>query len=704
VVKKITKLTGNVIASVAKQSSRLIFPMLVISLLLTNPTHALETASTTHTIKLNIYDSTSLITILDFCDQVKADQEENNTYTEESYDALMEECDGGRTVLECLETALDASKCEDPDEKTEDIEDAIENLEPLPPTGEDPESGDPTTPTTPTTPRPDNKALPPNTGSTWYTTILGKDYAIPVVSFVILSIAMLSGITLTIFLIRRHIKDKGIGRVKISNPWSKDSYKAIYQKNLVNKHEDDPLTEIIDVSNIVKKYRIKYVLWHTVPVLAIVGAFIALVLVTSPTTARGQSEYADITLTAVGGNTLTIVNVDKATAGDPVTRDTGILAINTDIHNGGLIDSEGGVYAKYTAHSTMPPNMSLTTQQTTPANNPLPNVTLTNTDQLIIPSVFDSTDIDGENTFAHMVAMTLSDVSDIPTGSYVIELIYTLTANEPISEPPIIPITPLTTGCGAMGNNMGRVESMQTFVDTWDIYDYGVATDSRNGQDYYICKLPDEHVWMLNNLKISLFDVADNPELSNAGINISALETQTVPSTSGSSYDQPLYYDPPGSTSDITDETFYGYLYNWCAATGGTTTTCKAGAVPDNATTDICPANWRLPMVRLANEFAWLNAKMNNPSATAPHGTSSDSSYVENWQFTGPFQGVFSGRWSGDVFNSQGTHGDFWSSNRDSQGFALYLGFSSSVVDSVDSGTGGTRTHGYAIRCLLGNY
>ena len=673
-VKKITKTIGNIIASAAKQSSSnvipsvaegsilkidsstalrsarndrvedtrrndklgilflLFLPMVAISLLLTTPTYALETASTNHTIKLNVYDSTSLITILDYCDQVKADQEANGTYTSESYERLMQECEGGRNTLECLETAIDVSECNDP-EDTEDIEDAIEQLE----IAEKPGG--------PTTPRPGGKSLPPNTGSTWYTTIFGKHYAIPLFPFIMLSIATLAGIGLTIFLIRRHIKKNGIviarsettkqssvrakvsgllrfarndegsgrndERVRISNPWNKDSYKVTYQQKLIKKHEDDPLTEILDVSQIVKKYRIKYVLWHTVPVIAIVGAFVALVLTTAPT--HAESEYADISLTTIGDATLTMINVDKATSGNTTTRGTSITAINTDIHDGGVIDEEGGVYAKYDAPTELTPNLTLTAEQETPGGTMLASVELSGTDQLIIPAEFDSTDIDGENTFAHTVTLTLSDIADIASGAYTIELTYTITANEPPPEPPM---GSFDTGCGEhhngdYSNYKGYVGSMQEFVDTWEIYDYGIATDERNDQDYYICKLPDENVWMLNNLKISLYDVGDNPELSNPGINEDGLKTQTAPDNAGSTtYTEPRYYDPPGSTNDITSNTFYGYLYNWCAATAagfmaGVGTCTASGTMPDDATTDICPANWRLPTGGNEGEFAW---------------------------------------------------------------------------------------------------
>ena len=712
----------------------------------------IETSATvSHTLKLNVYDSTSLVTMIETCDSIRADQTKNNTYTKETYEELMKACNEAEQTLDCINEALqnntDVSECGDPETKKEEVEDILKQL-------------------VPTNPR-DPRLLPPNTDTnTWNLTLFGKTYAIPLLPFITLSIATIAGIVLTIFLIRRHIKKNGIRisrlsfrfpylssraqprdlfsqgtttridssttlrsarndrgdatahrndgeRVKIANPWSKDSYKVIYQQNLVDKHKDDPLTEILDVSQIVKKYRIKYVLWHTVPVLAIVGAFVALVLTTAPT--QAISDYADISLTTIGGATTTIINVDKASAGNTNSYGTSIQAINTDIHDGGLIDEEGGVYAKYDAPTELTANLTLTAEQSTPApaNNPLPNVTLTESTitnpngPLIIPAEFDSTNIDGENTFAHTVTLTLSDIADIVGGSYTIELTYTLTAEEPAPEPVIsylkqvVENNDITTMQGLTGT--------QCAIAEWDDDNNGIndnntviLTDERNDQDYMVRKMPDDNCWMITNLKISLADVADNPSLSNPGINTTTLATQTAPSTSGTSYTDPRYYDPPGSTNNITDETFYGYLYNWCAATGGTSTTCTAsGTMPDDATTDICPANWRLPTGGLTGEFAWLNAKMNNLAAIAP-STTTGAGYTENWQFTGPFRGVFSGGWIGS-FGYQGTLGSFWSSSRNSSSsgaFGLYF----SSTSYVNPGYNVNRSNGYGVRCLLGTY
>ena len=407
-------------------------------------------ATASHTLQLNIYDSTNISTLTKTCDDIRAEQAANGTYTQESYDALMEACEEAEDVLNCIEQAMlnntDASECGDPDD-TEDIEDAMEKLEPVD------KPGNP--------PRPGGKALPPNTGSTWYTTIFGKDYAIPIVPFVILSIATLAGIGLTVFLTRRRITKQGISGIKIPNPWSRNSYELVYERKLAKKHADDPLTEIIDVSNIVRKYRIKYTLWHTVPTLAIVFAFFTLIITTAPTMA--DSEYADISLSTIDSSSTTILNIDKATVGNAFNATANITAINTDIHDGGNVDMDGGVYAKYVAKPlpgqssgdfmAVSDNMTLNATQTTPGGMGLSSVDLSGSDQLIVPSNFVDGDLNDDNVFPHALNMSLDNIEDIPVGIYNFDIEYLLTAKEPVFKP-------VTTGTwNSYGNFIALIHS-----------------------------------------------------------------------------------------------------------------------------------------------------------------------------------------------------------------------------------------------------
>lgn len=224
------------------------------------------------------------------------------------------------------------------------------------------------------------------------------------------------------------------------------------------------------------------------------------------------------------------------------------------------------------------------------------------------------------------------------------------------------------------------------------------VTDNRGGttRTYEIAKLADDNCWMLTNLKLG--STTGTITLTPADSNVASNFTLPQLATSGATdYDNPQAIGPiPGDTS--SGATNYGYLYNWPAATAGATrTTNPAGS--GNAAHSICPANWRLPAGGGTGEFAWLNAKMNNPSASAP-STATGTGYYQNWQNNGLFKGVFSGYWGGS-FGFQGDAGFLWSASAEpgNPDYAFYAYFGPGYVYP---GTGvGDRGHGFGVRCLL---
>jgi uncharacterized protein (TIGR02145 family) len=229
--------------------------------------------------------------------------------------------------------------------------------------------------------------------------------------------------------------------------------------------------------------------------------------------------------------------------------------------------------------------------------------------------------------------------------------------------------------------------------------------DPRNNQSYQVAKLADNNCWMLNNLKITPQDVASAAAgLNNPGVNNAVL---TTAASDAPSEDTPKWYAPSGSNNN-TDPTFYGYLYNWCAATGATAATCTPVDVqPADATTDICPANWRLPKggeeKDVDNEFSVLNARMagfvNNQDATY---LNDPTAYQDNWLHSGPFQGVLSGGWFNffNDFEAQDTDTLLWSSSSypNEPYLASYVTFNKSEIQLNDYN--GLRDYGMAIRCM----
>ncbi len=221
-------------------------------------------------------------------------------------------------------------------------------------------------------------------------------------------------------------------------------------------------------------------------------------------------------------------------------------------------------------------------------------------------------------------------------------------------------------------------------------------TDPRGTpQTYQVAKLADDNCWMIDNLKLgsTTSTITLTPSDSNVASNFTLPQLTTSGATD---YDNPgAYGSVPGDTGSGT--TNYGYLYNWSAATAGESRATKP-AGSGNASHDICPANWRLPTGGNTGEFAWLNAKMNNPSASAP-STSGGSGFYQNWHNIGPFKGVFSGSWYGSFYD-QGSNGYFWSSSAHASN-ANHAHSANFIATYVYSNNSDVRNIGFGVRCLL---
>lgn len=225
-------------------------------------------------------------------------------------------------------------------------------------------------------------------------------------------------------------------------------------------------------------------------------------------------------------------------------------------------------------------------------------------------------------------------------------------------------------------------------------------TDSRGGttRTYDVAKLADGNCWMLTNLKLGSTSgpITLTPSDSNVASNFTLPQ---VIATGWSNADTPVASGPvPGDTG--SGATNYGYLYNWSAATAGESrTTSPAGS--DNAPYSICPAGWRLPTGDPTGEFAWLNAKMNNPAAAYP-STAHGTDYYPNWHYSGPFRGSLSGYWGGS-FQQAGTFGYLWSASTHVSlaDYAYSIGITTSNPHLTAIIGANSRGLNYGVRCLL---
>jgi uncharacterized protein (TIGR02145 family) len=298
-------------------------------------------------------------------------------------------------------------------------------------------------------------------------------------------------------------------------------------------------------------------------------------------------------------------------------------------------------------------------------------------------------------------------------GEYKTTITYS-SIGEEIPPPPEVACVSGSKYKGRLGN----IINAATATVSWAVGDTGIATDTRNSQDYCIGKLADGNIWMLNNLKLGS---ASAIALKSDDTNLPSGVTFNLPAltkTDSYAYDQPYIYadDFDGganksATTDINSPDFYGYYYNWCAAKVGQTESCTDQNVVSTFTApDICPANWRMPIGGdvgdIDNEFDVLNAKMagfadNQGEYLSEYGDylSFDRPiYADNFEFTGPFRGVLAGsRYDGQwLFMDDGYVWSASPASTEQYAYLLYLG-----NGDVGPGTYWSRQLGLSVRCLL---
>jgi uncharacterized protein (TIGR02145 family) len=268
---------------------------------------------------------------------------------------------------------------------------------------------------------------------------------------------------------------------------------------------------------------------------------------------------------------------------------------------------------------------------------------------------------------------------------------------------------PIYTACvngPQFKGNIGNIIDADTVTAGWVVGDTGIATDTRNGQDYCIGRLADGNVWMLNNLKLANYNATvDDTDLNSGAVATNGFAIPAMYTVGNYSSDSPVAYGPLTSNvtynnedynvTDLASDHFGGYLYNWPAVTAGESrASMPAGS--GNAPNSICPANWRLPTGGIDGEFAQLDIAMEGTGTTQLGLTNT----THKWRLpNGPFRGVFAGVWLGS-FYSQGVIAYLWSASTDptNTSSASRLRFDSDSVYPVDSDL---RSGGSAVRCLL---
>ncbi|MCL2280445.1 hypothetical protein FWC31_00965 [Candidatus Saccharibacteria bacterium] len=249
-----------------------------------------------------------------------------------------------------------------------------------------------------------------------------------------------------------------------------------------------------------------------------------------------------------------------------------------------------------------------------------------------------------------------------------------------------------------------------------------IYRDSRDSQLYYVAKLADNKCWMLDNLRYkpngdttgTVTSGFSATQVANTGTFLTNNGNNTPNNTSN--IDTPLYIDPitvaycyNNTNKSPQNITKCGFLYNLYTANAGTVDyTIATGGT--QSTGSICPLNWHLPTATSTTsgpgngtsynyaDFAVLNASMNAGTFTTPGVTTQTTGFYENWQYNGPWRGVFSGFYGG-AFLDQGAYGSYWSSSVHSAAYGRYFYFNSSLVSPGNSSN--NRYYGSAVRCVL---
>jgi hypothetical protein len=321
---------------------------------------------------------------------------------------------------------------------------------------------------------------------------------------------------------------------------------------------------------------------------------------------------------------------------------------------------------------------------------------------------------DDETEFYYGAAIDLNTLA----GNYKTTIIYTAIGetipcqwdnNISFEDPNCVEPSIACVSGPAFKGDVGNIINVN--AATWAIGDTGIAYDTRgDGQEYCIGKLADDDIWMLNNLKLGSFDedtlltpldtnVTDDwilPQIDNSatGYYFNAPHLYAFVTGQSNNYGDFDSTKPNSEETDINSPNFAGY-YNWCAATAGDPSagssdpgyTCtSSGTYPNDATQDICPANWRMPTGGYAGEFYALYNAYSDDDNT--------------FRRIGPFRGAFAGNHDGSYWLNQGGQGVVWSASHHSgdpdSAFALDFGLDFAFPHDFLM-----RVYGFSVRCLL---
>jgi uncharacterized protein (TIGR02145 family) len=211
--------------------------------------------------------------------------------------------------------------------------------------------------------------------------------------------------------------------------------------------------------------------------------------------------------------------------------------------------------------------------------------------------------------------------------------------------------------------------------------------DTRDDHVYTVQRLLDGKCWMMENLDLGRTELTI--DLTSLNTNVANVVTASSfnswkKTLSSNTYTSGEFISLDGI--DSTSRTMYGTLYNYCAISAGTICSSSDNN-NNNATSDLCPAGWRLPTGGSSGEFQALYNLTNYNSFDKMQAP------ITN----GGAAFALTGYYNGTKTSYQGSQGYYWSSTRtnDTNMFSLRL-HSSNLSPTYYN----VRSYGYAVRCI----
>ena len=215
--------------------------------------------------------------------------------------------------------------------------------------------------------------------------------------------------------------------------------------------------------------------------------------------------------------------------------------------------------------------------------------------------------------------------------------------------------------------------------------------DNRDNKTYQIARLKDGNIWMAENMDLGRTTITTDLTSTNTNLDANANAVTVsefnswIKSSGTASYTTAELI--PVSGTDSASNTPYGTLYNYCAASAGSICSASNANTVD-ATSDICPAGWRLPTGGNPGEFRFLysltdynsSAKMRAPIAS------------------GGAAFTLAGYFINSVPAGQERFGDYWSSTKYSMMSMRLLGLEQSTVSLNNNSD---RCNSYSVRCIV---